>query len=116
MYLLEDNLFDIDSLKDCIWLFTSSVGYRVSVRALAFEIHKYLIVSVGNGHNAGNVSSLILTRYKESIPNKVVSERTELWLKRIDIDTYDVYPQYGFEVEQLPENGKFFKCISDTYV
>ena len=104
----------LHSLKDCIWLFTASPGYRVVLRPLSFDIKKSNIFSIGNGHNSGNLSSLILTRYQESIAIAVVSESTQLWLKRVDIDAADLHPQFAFEIEQQAELGMrmtFFYAI-----
>ena len=106
-FSLVDSNHDLDALQDCIWLFTASSSYRVVLRPILFIIHKSNVFSIGHGHNPGNTSSLILTRYKDSLPSHIVSESTTLWMKTLDLEYFDQFAQYIFEVDQLSELGMY---------
>ena len=115
-FSLVDSNHDLDALQDCIWLFTASSSYRVVLRPILFIIHKANVFSIGHGHNPGNISSLILTRYKDSLPSNIISESTTLWMKTLDLEHFGQFAHYVFEVDQLSEVGMYyFNILFDNH-
>ena len=89
----------------CVWLIMADEYHRILLNVSHFEMHQDY-VTIGEGHDPSNTSSVITRRHGASLREIITSRGSRIWITFEAQPSRTVYTGFSMEMYQYTELGK----------